>query len=70
MPFIPSLVGSVLVFISTMGICVLLIRTTKLPKALGWIQQREMCKRNDFIWYGSGLVALTAFWMAQVEQEK
>lgn len=67
MPFVSSLVGSVVVFVFTAGICVFLIRAKKLPKFISWIQRREVWKCYDFIWYGSGLVALTAFWMAQVE---
>lgn len=69
MSITPHFFGSVVVFLVTICICVVLIRSKKLPKSVRWIQSREIWKCYDFIWYGSGLVALATIWMTLFEQE-
>lgn len=62
------LFGSLLVCIVTVVMSVVTIRKDELPKYLRWAHSAKVWKSYDYVWYGSGLIALAAFWMAQVER--
>lgn len=68
MPLVHQLVSSFVVFFCTVTVFIYLIRKPDLANDLSWLQKRSFWKCYDFIWYGSGLVALLAFWLALVEQ--
>lgn len=68
MSLVVHLIGSLLLCFLTFCLCRYLIGKKQLTTRLSWFQSRDVWKRYDYFWYGSGLLALAAFWMANVEQ--